>query len=670
MERNTKIGLAVLAVLVLAIGMFLLLVYGKRVAMQDVFPSQPVFYARLDHVAQNITKVGGSSFWKNISAIDVPKVLVRNNVSQPRVKRVEESLNAIHAFIQNPWARIIFGKEIAFGFYEDGGPAAGGAGFLFALRLEPSVHAAEIVSRFWAQWGDEAATLRREYKGVAIITVNVKKKNVVFQYVRLGDVLVAASGDSSILEKVVDVYHKKAPGLGSDGNFAFVAGRAYPAGQGFFYVNARSLNGVLKQRAAAWEAQDLEEMSARTTGVGSYGFSFLPGEVNRWKLIVGVDPALMNPEARKALSCPPSEQPPVQFVPPGVIAYQWGACYDFKQAWERLREQAQALPPSVQEQARGFKRRLEKRWGVKIESDVLPLLGNEAGGYLTDVDTTGMFPYPRFLVFLKVKDRTKTEDLLARLTRNPLVPVLEEDHSQVKIRYAPVPLGPNMDPGYCFIGDYLVFSSTRQLLKKSIDTTADASRSLGADKTARAFGLSVSDKANAVAFVRLDVFAKRLRELLEWTDQYMSSQVTTASVFKQESETKKEAITRAIAAKTVELTLAEHKIEELEAKPAPPAAGPAADVSQEDPSVTPGAIENLRQSVQALRDDIKTGTAQRDELDVLAAQYQAQAQSAKLWMFNSRQVVVPALKGLEALRALGMKMVLTGRSFETEILLN
>jgi len=224
-------------------------------------------------------------------------------------------------------------------------------------------------------------------------------------------------------------------------------------------------------------------------------------------------------------------------------------------------------------------------------------------------------------------------------------------------------LGPNMDPGYCFIGDYLVFSSTRQLLKKSIDTAADASRSLGMDKTARAFGLSVSDKANAAAFMRLDVFAKRLRELLDWADKYMSSQVTAALAFKQESEAKKQAIARAIAAKTVELTLAEHKIEELKAKPA-------SDVSQEDPSVTLGAIENLRQSVQALHDDIKTGTAQSGELDVLTAQYQAQAQSAKLWMFNSRQVVVPVLKGLEALRALGVKMVLTGRSFETEILLN
>src|SRR3989338_2703261 len=202
MKQKMKIRVAVLVVLVLAIGIFLFLVCGKSVAMQDVFPPQPVFYARLDHVAQNITKVGGSSFWKNISAIDVPKVLVRNNVPQPRVKRVEESLSAINVFIQNPWARIIFGKEIAFGFYEDGG-------FLFALRLQPSVHAAEIVSRFGDQWGDEVTTSRREHKGVAIITVDVKKKNVVFQYVRLGDVLVAASGDSSILEKTIDVDRKR-----------------------------------------------------------------------------------------------------------------------------------------------------------------------------------------------------------------------------------------------------------------------------------------------------------------------------------------------------------------------------------------------------------------------------------------------------------------------------
>ena len=656
MTRNNKIWMAAGVVLVLAAGITLFLVFRKTIAMENVFPADPVFYARLDHAAQNITRAGESAFWKNISAIDLPKIMARNNFFPSQVDKARQLLDGIKVFAQNPWARMVFGKEVAFGFY-------GKDGFLFAIRLEPSVGAAELVSRLGTQWGEGVSTSSRDYQGTRIITVNTKKDSAAFKYARLRDVIVAAPAASAMLEKAVDVYRKQGPGINADGDFAFVAGRAYPKAQGIVYVNARALNGVLEQKAAAWGAQDLDELLARTSGIRSYGMSFLPGEVNHWKLIMGVDPALMNPETRKAFSCPPAEHRPVKFVPPGIIAYQWGGCYDFKQMWDQAREQARAAPLAVEAQARKIKRRLEKRLGVKVEGDVLPLLGHEAGGYLTDVDITGTFPYPRLLVFLKIRDRERTEQLLARLSKNPMLFMRDENYGRTRFRYMVLPLGANMDPGYCFIDDYLVFSSSRQLLKKSIDTASDASRSLAADKTARAFGLSASRKTNAVSFVRLDALARRMRELLDWADKYMSSQVTMAAAFKREGEIKKEEIARDIAAKTAELKLAERKILELQATPA-------ADVPREDPAAAQGIIENLKQDVQAIRDDIKTYAAQRDELDASLAQYQGQARAAKLWMFNSQQAAVPVLKGLEAMHALGMNMNLTGQSLETEIFLN
>ncbi len=625
----SSIGVA----LCVAVGIF---VFATRtpLVMEEVFPAQAIFYARLDHVAQHVSEAGESSFWKNIASIDVSKVLTRNNVPAGKIKDIQQSLNAAYTFAQNPWAQKIFGKQIAAGYYENGS--------LLAVRLAASLGAAEILSHFASHWSGAVTTSQQNYKGITITTVRSNKKSVAFKYVRLRDVLVAAPLTSAMLERVIDVYLKNYPNLKADTNFTFITGRAYPANEGLMYVNAPLLQKVLKQKDALFLSM---------AGIKSYGISFLPGDISRWKLTMGSDPIF---------SCPSAVPEPLRFVPPGIIAYQWGGCYDFMQAWAQAREQAKSVP-EMDKKIRRYKHRLEKFLGVGIASDILPLLGNEAGGYITDVDTTGVYPYPRFLFFLKINDRAKVEKVLATLTQHPIFALQDEDYAHAKIRYMVLHLGTNMDPGYSFIGDYLLFSTSRQLLKKSIDTAQDPARSLAADKTAQAFGLSPSEKVNAEAFVHVATLAERLRGLLGWMDKYMSSQVTMAAVFKKESEHKKKEIAQVIAAKTAEITLAEHKIQELQAKTAN---------SEEDPAITADIIENLRQEIPALHEEIRSYAAQRVELDGLVARQQVQAESAKLWMFNSEQVGVPLLKSLETFKNFGMKMNVNEHFLETEVFLN
>ncbi len=82
----------------------------------------------------------------------------------------------------------------------------------------------------------------------------------------------------------------------------------------------------------------------------------------------------------------------------------------------------------------------------------MPVLGHEIGGYLTDVDMQGTYPFPRLLVFVKIQDRPAAERLLDKFTQNPVTTLHSEEYDHVDIHYISLPLGANMDPGYGFLG--------------------------------------------------------------------------------------------------------------------------------------------------------------------------------------------------------------------------
>src|SRR5208282_3342628 len=136
------------------------------------------------------------------------------------------------------------------------------------------------------------------------------------------------------------------------------------------------------------------------------------------------------------------------------------------------------------------KHRLEKYFHINIRNDVLPLLGHEIGGYLTDVDMQGTYPFPRLLIFVKIHDRAKAERLLEKFTQNPITMLQSEQYDHVDIHYITLSLGANMDPGYGFLGDYLLVATSRQLLKQSIDAYNDSMRSIVSDDAVGQFGLA------------------------------------------------------------------------------------------------------------------------------------------------------------------------------------
>ena len=346
--------------------------------------------------------------------------------------------------------------------------------------------------------------------------------------------------------------------LQGDPSFNFVRQNAYPSGDGLVFVNLNLFSDL-------WRG----EMDSRLTPLGYqtaafpvYGLSYMPGVVSKYKMMVGLDEKYMPSGMRKTFACPALANDTLKLVPVNAIAYNWGGCYDFEQSWAMAKQRLEENPRLAQEIYK-FKHRLEKHFQINIRKDVLPVLGHEIGGYLTDVDMQGTYPFPRLLVFVKIQDRPAAERLLDKFTQNPITPLQSEEYNHVDIHYISLPLGANMDPGYGFLGDYLLVATSRQLLKRSIDAYNDSLRSIVSDDAVGQFSLANGEKFHSVTLMKTAELSRRAQDFLGWVDKYLSGQVSMAAAYKQDGDNKKQELDEAIADKSAELVLAQKKLTQL-----------------------------------------------------------------------------------------------------------
>ena len=647
---KNKIGWIISILLASALGIW---IWSQRpgLPLERVLPSHPLAFARLKHVEVHIDQVVHSDFGKNIAAIDLPDVLNRNNFSSKDISDLQRWQKDLLRAWDNPLIKKFLGKEVSVAIYRNNSSYQ----IFVVLRLTLSTRIAEALGQFSHHWGNAVSDTQQKYRGRVINHIAFKTQGLKLAYVRIRDLLIIAPESLGHLEEVVDVYQHKHDSLEQDPSFNFVRQNAYPSGDGLAFVNLNLFSDL-------WRG----EMDSKLTPLGYqmaafpvYGLSYMPGVVSKYKMIVGLDEKHMPSGMRKVFDCPALANDSLKLVPDSAIAYNWGACYDLDQSWAMAKQRLEENLPLTQGIIK-FKHRLEKHFHINIRRDVLPVLGHEIGGYLTDVDMQGSYPFPRLLVFVKIQDRPAAQRLLDKFTQNPIMVLRSEVYNHVDIHFVTLPLGSNMDPGYGFLGDYLLVASSRQLLKKSIDAYNDLMRSIVSDDAVVQFGLAGQNSVS-VTLMKTAELSRRAQDFLGWVDKYLSGQVSMAAAYKQDGDNKKQELDQAIADKSAELVLAQKKLTQLKSAPLP-------DVPTDDSTLISGAIQNLSREEENIRGDITNYREQKEDLSRLLNNYATGAQSAKLTMYNMENVVSPVLKGLESIDAQAVTVRFGDKILETEFL--
>lgn len=542
--------LAVTVIVVIA-GVFFYLQQRRPMAIEQVFPSGPVGYLRVAGVAKTWDEVRATQFWKTVSAIDYIGAMKEMGVDEKTQAMYWDLKNKLTSPEVQKIADIFLGKEFALAMYpaavdnmSASDPNQEATGIIFVSRLRPELKMADTLATMIAKMSKDVTVQEQEFLKRKITVVAFKTNPTKIAYTRVGDLFVIGLGVDTV-KNSLSVYYKGQSSLAQDMRYQNAKAQSLSQAQVVGYVDAQLfINNVkeqlLKMAAAQKEksAQIEAQINARIKQFAMFqmaSFSANMGTSSQLKTVVHLDRGAIPAEMRMLYECASVENKTLAFVPSDVVGYQWSACNDFGYYWHEAIKGGAADDDAGKSAAFDASvAQLEETIGKSIEKDIIPMLGQEMGGYLRDVDFSGAFPVPKLLLFVKVTDRKQMEDLLASLgQRQPMLLGQKEDYNGVKLTYFGIPFMNNIEPAYCFYSDYLLIATTRQILKESIDLgKIPGSSVVGNADFQKLDNLALTGKANSVFLLNTKRTADKLTSLIDWGQKWFDDQMVKREAFK------------------------------------------------------------------------------------------------------------------------------------------
>ncbi|GEM_PF-5382449 len=731
--RNKRILVAAILV-VFGIGLYFYL-HPKRLAVEAITPAGALVFVRLDHVDEHLKSLRSSQFWQSASKINVPRFLEHENVSPQKINQYNKRRSNIVGVLDSPVFKQYFGREVAVALYPQLDHFSNGtwpeafSGILLIARLNSKTRMAQSLINVWNQYGQEGNIQVTHYKKVAITVVKLKKPDPTVYYATIGDVLVAAV-DERIVHAAIDVVKGEGESIEKDARFLLVRKHMYDFPDGIFFIdvprtkdfiqrywdtlfaqqkdkqasaltgsflsvdssNVKVINRQKQNRQGTSLTQEkVQELLSNIDGLDANGGAFLVGKPIRSKWALTFDPAKINPELKRLSGCAASNNPTIQFVAKDAVLYQWMNCFDFLTHYEKL--MALHQKKSGQDAASPFAG-LEQTWGLSVKDDILPILGQELGGYVQGIEVGGLFPVPKFVFFLKVKDEKAAGMILKKIVTTPLTILQAEDYKQFKINFVSIPLMSSLRPSYAFLNGYLLIATSDELIKQSIDVMEDQALGLASQALYKEMNGAGEKPVNAVSFVKIGEIARQSRTLVDWADNWFSSKIQQANSDEEAIRQKWQALKDKVQAKQQELTAAQEQLSQLqkEAESLQSQAQASAVVSetkdtlfqqgqvkqpvlptenqpQQAFELKKSQVEAAQSGVFGVQKDIEFLKTQQPDLEDAIDDFEKQKVDAQNFRYYVDEVVAPVLRGLESLTAQSMVTTFKDGVVESEIFL-
>ena len=269
-----------------------------------------------------------------------------------------------------------------------------------------------------------------------------------------------------------------------------------------------------------------------------------------------------------------------------------------------------------------------------------------------DINVEGLFPMPEFVACFKVKNKATIEKALDSLLKGGNIPLQSEGYKGVDLKYIALPFGANLQPSYCYIGDYLLVSLGRKSVKESIDTSKGGLKSLLENEDFKAVNQGLTGECNSVYFLKVDVLMQRAKSICEWLYGWMELAEKQAEKYKETAKGKSDAFAAGIARDEADLEKSktslrsfEEEIEVLKAQGANTAAKQAElDNLKEDITWKQKMLDENKKSLEQMR-----ASANREPPEKKIA-----LPLIKLYL---DELVYPVLDGLQTVKAVGSKSV-------------
>jgi len=577
---------------IFSIAVIIAIVYGvlqqqkAESGIAQILPQDALIYVQINDAHRNLQKISTMPFWQAIQNINLNALRANEAIDNRSLVIFDMLQTQFKTLLDEPVAKRLFGKDVALGIYmPELRPDEFSqdikrinpklvekllSGIVIVTRVDADVQFAEFVSRFFGKFGANITQSQTEYKGQLIRLVTLQDVGMSFGVVRFKDILVVGVGDLAV-QKSIDVFNGEQPALALNPQFSKLRSMALNPSHMFGYIDLDSglnmINGqvqnLMNASGVKMEETDVhqqwEETLSQLRGLMAVGFSSQLEPKIRFDNYLIFDPTQLNPEFASMYTCPPGDNRTIRFVPKEVIGYQWSNCLDLNHYWKQMKKEITSLDASG-----AAVNDLETRLGMNIERDLLPAFGSEFGGYLEDIQVGGFIPIPQLLLFVEVGNRSKADQLLAKLKEQPVTMLQQEQYQGHMIEYLALPLGENVQPAYSFFENYFIASTSRQMIKNVIDISKDVDLSLTANPGFQSVNIGLTDKNRYVQFFKLGEVIAKIKGLLDWSNQWMVAQERKAEAFKAGSQRPVDEVEASISTKGSELEAIREELDVLE----------------------------------------------------------------------------------------------------------
>ncbi len=632
-------------------------------SIEDVLPEGAVFYVKFLNLRITREKIVSTKLWQNLRQVDASLLFEgRLKIFHPSTAAVLDKL---------------FGREAALAVYEpdmdissiaaaspEDQPRLWGelvSNVFLVTRLEPDVQWMESVSGLLGLSAEGLNVEDVRYEGETIRLVTIPDSTLKIGFVRLKDLLIIGVTDKAA-RRSVDVYHRSEAALAADPNLRMAGERSMDPVDVIGYVHLEELLSAAKKnihqvfdRLKGQEAlpQETDSSQPKTSevqkkwdgifgqasGLTVLGFSGQWADAVKIKFDLFLDKAKLDSEKAALYTCAPGQNKTLGFIPKDILGYQWNNCSDFEYYWKQIKKE------SAQDQ-------MEQTIGLSLETDILPVLGDEIGGYLSDIRVGAMFPYPQLLFFVEVNDQDKAGEILTKLTEHALIVQQAEEYKSIVLHYISLPFEIDIQPAYCLLDSYLLAATNRQLLKDSIDAFSDPSLGLSHDETFQAVDLGTAGEIRSFQFARVGQIMGKMEGVLEWSKTWIDSQDARKEAFKSGSQKRLADVDNDLNSHKMTLEQKKARVKTLEEE--------IWDMESRGLDVTlqRGELKSLGDSLKELDEQIASAEEQKKELVKIISGYDNRLDGTQRREHLIEGMIRPLLKSAAFIRSYGTRTTL------------
>ncbi len=696
MKRTIIILIGITLLASIGTGIFCYLNKPAELSPERILPEGALLYTRCSNLKSALAEIASTKLWEDLKGLDYDFIMKSAGVREDQRRMI----GAVQTQLFNPslgaMLEKFFGEEFAVAVYPMEFDAAQislnnpqdvakaleklFSNIVLVARVGGDVQLAETMSSLLGR-SDQLEIETFVYEGQNIHLMTVPDAGIKIGFVRIKDLLIVGLGDHAA-RRGVDTYKGKKEALANDGLFLRAKEQSGGPWEMSGYVDLRQVLEFFKGQVGrltqqlppqspvadegvkgrAWDVQrQWDQIFAQTEAIEMLSFSAHAGAVSKFQFDLFFDKGKALPDMAAVFTCPPSENKTLAFVPQDIMGYQWNNCFDLKGPWQQLKNEA-ALAQEGGRPVADQLAQIQQTIGVDVEKDVIPAFAGEIGGYLSDIQMGGIFPYPQVVFFVKVKDETKAKEVLEKFKQQIPVVWQSERHKNTAITFLSAPLVSDIQPGYCFLDGYLLVGINTKLLKGSVDARHAAAPSLASSPLFSEMDLGLSSKSRFVQLFKVDRLAGKAQEVIEWVKAWSTSQDAQKEAFKLGGE-KRLADTRAAIVQK-EGELAELKIRQTALED---------DIWNrnsrgEDAGAERAQLGELKEGITLKEREIASDKEQEAELEKILKGYDRPSADQEKRDEISRRVVYPLLQSLSSVKAMGIRTTLNDEVLEANIL--